>query len=226
MGEQNPPANDQLTEQNLAIRQGGRPEYKPTDDQRGSVRTMVEAGVAKTQIAAKLGISRVTLRKHFAEELSRTAFAAAAAELDFAAGPAPAKAAAPAGRPEFEATYRQREDVRLWKADDWSDDRFAAQLGIARTTLLKHFADELTHGADQVRTRNLRNLQRAADNGSVGACNALLRLTGLVPPGPPPAPPPEQDEVVPPEEKLGKKAQAKLAALTAEDDTSWQGLMQ
>lgn len=222
MGEQNPPATDQVSEQNSAVRTGGRPEYKPTDDQRAMVREMVAAGTTKTEIAAKLGISRVTLRKHFTEELARTAFAGPA-ELDFS-GSAPPPAA-PGGRPEFEPTYRHRDDVRLWKLDGWSDDRIAAALGIARNTLLKHFGEELTFGADQLRTRNLRNLQRAADNCNVSAINALLRLSGLEPPAPIPAQQPQQDEVAPPEEKLGKKAQAKLEALTADQDTTWHDLM-
>lgn len=222
MDEQNPPANDQVSEQNPAVRAGGRPEYKPTDEQRETVRALVAAGVPKTEIAAKLGISRVTLRKHFGGELTRTTFAAPA-QLDFA-GPAP-RAPIETGRPEFEPNYRQREDVKLWKADDWSDDRIATQLGIARNTLLKHFAQELTHGADLVRTRNLRNLQLAADKGSVAAINVLLRLSGTVPPAPTPAQQPQPDEVAAPEERLGKKAQAKLEALTADQDTSWHDLM-
>ena len=65
------------------------------------------------------------------------------------------------------ASAAHRQDVRLFKADNWSDDRIARRLGISRTTLLKHFAEELESGADQERQEALRLLKRAgASSGS------------------------------------------------------------
>lgn len=54
-----------MSEPNL----GGRPAFEPTDDQRKMVEAMSSVGIIQTQIAQVLGISDVTLRKHFREEL-------------------------------------------------------------------------------------------------------------------------------------------------------------
>lgn len=47
-----------------------RPEYKPTAAQRRQVAVLAAAKMSEEKIAAVLGISRPTLRKHFAEELT------------------------------------------------------------------------------------------------------------------------------------------------------------
>lgn len=122
------------------------------------------------------------------------------------------------GRPKYEPSLQDRNDVRLFKADGWTDDRIAARLGVSRNTLLKHFPVELTHGADAVRADVLRNLMRASKKGSVSASNKLLGLSNLQPPPPPPTAAPA---VAAPIEQLSKKAQAKLDAATAEKGTSW-----
>lgn len=50
-------------------KQRGRPPLKPTATQRQRVRIAAGAGVAHFEIAAALGVSQPTLRKHFAAEL-------------------------------------------------------------------------------------------------------------------------------------------------------------
>lgn len=55
--------------------QGGRPPYQPTLEQRQSVAQAAAGGWAHEQIAIGLGISRGTLEKHFAHELSQGAYA-------------------------------------------------------------------------------------------------------------------------------------------------------
>lgn len=220
MDENNPAPDSGVSEQAVRQRTGGRPEYKPTDEQRATVRRFVDDKVTRAAIAKALGISPVTLRKHFGAELGRPPLVAVdrQRDLDFDGPPAP-KTVPPPGRPEYEPTWREREDVRLFKADDWSDDRIARRLGISRNTLLKHFADELEDGADQVRAAVLRNLMRESNGGSVSASDRLMKLPGMVAPlerlPTPPADPPEADP------QLGKKEKANREALTAAQGTSW-----
>ena len=47
----------------------GRPAFAPTDKHRGQVEAMVVCGIPETEIAAALGISAPTLRKHFRTEI-------------------------------------------------------------------------------------------------------------------------------------------------------------
>lgn len=215
-----PPPVTGVSEQKERSRTGGRPEYKPTDEQRALVRSLVEDKTTKTAIAKAVGISRITLRKHFADELG-IVVESVEPSLALEGAHAPAKAIE-TGRPEFEPTYQQRNDVRLWAADDWAEERMARQLGISRNTLRKHFAAELEHGADIVRTEVLRDLKRASASGKVAASRELLtRLDEIAPPAAPKAP---VDET-PAAEPLGKKAQAKIDAVSAEQGTAWADLV-
>lgn len=72
-------------------------------------------------------------------------------------------------RPAFAATAEQRRDVVRLKAAGRSDERIAASLGIARNTLLVHFADELEHGGDIKLERLLEYAWRSARKGNAGA---------------------------------------------------------
>lgn len=228
MGEQDPPAGNDISARKGRTGQAGRPEYKPTNDQRAEVVRLVAEGKTKTEIAAVIGISRLTLRKHFAAELVVTK-APLQGALELGAAPtvpppeaAPPTQPTPAGRPEFEPTYRQRDEVRLWKVDGWSDDRIAQALGISRNTLLKHFGDELERGVDQVRTRVLKNLLRESDAGSVPASVHLLKLPGMLAPIQQ-LPPPELDEAAAP--APGKKEQANREARTAHEGNTWGSIL-
>src|SRR5579864_9440074 len=51
----------------------GRPSFHPTDEQRRMVRALSAAGNTQDQIAAVLGISSRTVRKHFRRDLDRAA---------------------------------------------------------------------------------------------------------------------------------------------------------
>lgn len=120
--------------QETPARPGGRPEYKPTDEQRALVRQFKAERKPIGAIAQAVGVSRNTLRKHFAEELKTAGQAPIEQQLELG-GAHQVEAPRAPGRPEFEPTQRQRDDVRLWAADDWSEERMAQQLGIARETL-------------------------------------------------------------------------------------------
>lgn len=52
-----------------AKKRGGRPAFAATDEQRYSVNLMAGIGIPQEDIAAAIGITRVTLRKHFRSEL-------------------------------------------------------------------------------------------------------------------------------------------------------------
>lgn len=226
MAKQNPARVSGVNEQNARSRAGGRPKYKPTDEQRSQVRELVAATPKLTQreIAAKIGVSPVTLRKAFAAELAEKVDQAGQLDFDSQQAPVAAESAVAApGRPEFEPTWRMREDVKLCKADNWSDERICRLLGIgSRTTLVKHFAAELEHGADLLRIKVLRGLDLAASKGSPGAAEKLLRLAGMVAPLSPVAP---SDDEAPPAPKLGKKEQANRDAHTAHVGTSWSEIL-
>ena len=62
-------------------KQRGRPPLKPTATQRQRVRIAAGAGVPHFEIAAALGISQPSLRKHFAAELHEGAALARVEEL-------------------------------------------------------------------------------------------------------------------------------------------------
>ncbi len=228
MGDQNPERVSAVSEQNQRSGRGGRPEYKPTDEQRSTVRRMAADKAKKAEIAAAICVTRATLRKHFKAELASSVDQAGQLDFNSQQATAASEAAAP-GRPPFEPTYRQREDVRLFKADDWSDDRIARRLGISRTTLREHFKEELADGADAVRAEVLRNLMQSSRKGNVAASNALLRMSGIAPPppspkDPPPSPPSPAAAPEPPKPvALGKKDQAKVDALNVPED--WAELM-
>src|SRR5215469_4481738 len=49
----------------------GKPPYRPTDQDRFMVERAVGLGITQERIAGLLGISKVTLEKHFREELER-----------------------------------------------------------------------------------------------------------------------------------------------------------
>lgn len=118
-------------------------------------------------------------------------------------------------RPAFKVTAAKRKSVELMKADGWSDERIAAQIGCSRPTLLKHFAFELEFGADKVRSEQLANLRRMSKR-NVAAAKALLARSDVTPP--PGAPP---DVKAP---KLGKKEELDAAAQAPPPD-EWGNLV-
>lgn len=48
---------------------GGRPPFKPTDEERYSVEIMASIGIPQDQISTAIGITKKTLQKHFRNEL-------------------------------------------------------------------------------------------------------------------------------------------------------------
>ena len=213
----------------------GRPRHKPDDVMRSCVVQLRAEGQSIAEIAAAVDLAPNTLRRYYAAELAtaparrradRQADRPADRQLDLAIeaeAPAPAIEPSLPGRPPYEPTQADREDVKLWAADSWPEDRMARQLGISRTTLRKYFEAEIEFGADQVRTQALRDLRRASRLGKVAASAKLLQLSGFVPPSAPTAAPLDRPDMV--DDRLGKKERAQIDARTAEAGTSWASLL-
>lgn len=112
-------------------------------------------------------------------------------------------------------------------------ENIAIALGISRTTLLKHFKEELTTGAHGRRSAVLQALERAALKGNVTACRAYLAYTSADLEAVLPkadrrsrkAPPPEQPAAEAKQEPLGKKAESQAAGLVAQVGTEWEDLL-
>jgi AcrR family transcriptional regulator len=99
----------------------------------------------------------------------------------------------------------------------------AAGLGIARNTLEKHYAEELTEGAYARRLDVLEALFRAATGAkpNVTAAKAYMAIAPKLPG--PPAPPEASDDDKP--EKLGKKERAQRDAASAGRGTGWEDIL-
>lgn len=70
------------------------------------------------------------------------------------------------GRPKFKPTAPQRNRVKLMRADGWSKERIARQIGVDADTLVKHFAEELEYGADQKRLELIEAAEKGAKKGN------------------------------------------------------------
>lgn len=123
-----------------------------------------------------------------------------------------------AGRPEFIPTAVQRRKVAIWSGGGMSHSEVATALGVARATLEKHFADELSAGACEKRGAVLMAQYKSALDGNVAAQKAYLAA------GEPRSaiPPAAGNEKPAP---MGKKAQADADAGTASHGTDWETLL-
>lgn len=132
----------------------------------------------------------------------------------------PANPARKRGRPAYAPTAAQRRQVSIAAGGGMSHVDIATALGIARDTLEKHFAVELSAGALGRRMEVLQALHAAAKKGSSSAARAYLQheATPAVPP------PPEQPQPTK-AEPVGKKAQAQADAVTAARGTDWDNLL-
>lgn len=123
------------------------------------------------------------------------------------------------GRPEYAPKASERRDVILYAACGMSEDDIARAIGVAPKTLRKHFAEEVATGWARKRAQNLKRLDAAAAKGNVSAQKYLDQRMGAAQPFV--SEPAAQSR--PP--KLGKKEVAQHAAITAEKDTEWAGLL-
>lgn len=128
------------------------------------------------------------------------------------------------GRPRFKPTKAQRNRVKLMKAAGWSNERIAAQIGVARNTLEKALAAELEFGADSKKLQVMENLEKASGKGNASASKQLLDMfdvaSTLRPDGGDlPAPQPER------EPRLGKKERLQREAENPDTTTEMGDLL-
>ena len=119
------------------------------------------------------------------------------------------------GRPLFKPTAAQQRRVSICAGGGMSHEEIAIGLGIAKMTLQKHFAYELSEGAYRRRQEIIEAMYKTAKKGNVAAQKAYVAL------GPHAAAPPQQNV----EKAQGKKEQAQSAAVTAQTGTEWADLL-
>jgi hypothetical protein len=101
-----------------------------------------------------------------------------------------------------------------------SHEEIALALGIARNTLEKHFAWELSFGAYLRRAEVLESMHAAAGKGNVTAQRAYLECDPTLA-----APPADAEVLAEKAPKRGKKEQATVDAVVAQKGTDWDGLL-
>jgi AcrR family transcriptional regulator len=112
------------------------------------------------------------------------------------------------GRPPYWPTKTTRDTVETAIAAGVSTSEIAAVLGISRTTLHSHFADELKNGRARKLVQALRMLDRAAKRGSVAAMKYLVNVYS------------QQAPV-----RLGKKERMAREAEAALADSPWADII-
>lgn len=133
------------------------------------------------------------------------------------------------GRPPYEPTDRDRNRIKLLLALGWSTERMANAIGVSPATVKRYFRAELKVRdamRDRLEMRRFEIAMEQANAGNVAALKELGRLvehSDLMRMGGHQAGRRKADEEKP--EKLGKKAEADLAARSAHEDTEWGSLL-
>lgn len=113
-----------------------RPEFVPTEEQKRQVEIVAGAGVTHEEIAIGIGISRPTLRKHFAQELTAGAYQRRAKVLDALYTMAAEKGNAAAARVYLthtpEAAAPPLEPIEPEKVPEGKKERAQAQAKVAQ----------------------------------------------------------------------------------------------
>jgi AcrR family transcriptional regulator len=211
----------------------GRAPFEPTDGQRATVREMAARGAEREAIAAAIGVSVPTLRKHFAAELadrmgSENLFTVADAEAPRQPAPARRKRAGAGGRKAWRPSDAERAKVRQWLALGMSPADVARRLGRTEPTVRRHFREEIATAQAVVEAELIDALMKSAKGGNVTAIRTALerlgqtKLAALEAELGKPAAPGRKE---PKPEPIGKKMQAQLDARTAAQGTEWDGLL-
>jgi hypothetical protein len=119
------------------------------------------------------------------------------------------------GRPAYEPSARDREQVKMMSAMGIPDYDIAKVIGLSGPTMRKYFAQELEVGHIQANAQVAQSLFRqATDKEKPSVAAAIFWLKARA----------GWSEAVKTEE--GKKEQQERLSRTAEDGTSWNGLLQ
>jgi hypothetical protein len=225
----------------LLKKKKGRKAFVPTDAQRADVARLVADRAHVDAIAAVIGISTPTLRKHFAAELGDTLsgganlFAAVEQRPPLAALPAPKTdgRGKGGGRPRFEPSREQRGRVMEMIAVGTMDEAAIARaIGVSAPVYRRAFRAEIAGGRQVKRAEVIEMLFRAGRKGSVPALTRLADMMDRADLGDlaekvrdgadADADRPQRARA---EDAVGKKLQAKLDASKELADGEWSGLL-
>lgn len=120
------------------------------------------------------------------------------------------------GRPAYEPTDKEREQVKMLAAFGTREDDICKLIGLSTPTLRKHFWQELELGHIEATSKVAQTLFRMAtdkDKPNVAACIFWMKVRAGWRETAPSAPAP------------GVKEQRDQDAKTAETGTSWEGLL-
>lgn len=132
------------------------------------------------------------------------------------------------GRPEFEPTPEQRDQVEISVYCGMTHAAIAASLRISTPTLRKHFEDELLYGHSRKEAEAFQLLFESARKGNVSAQKHVQRLGSMVAPAgaPQPSPTPDQQPPARKSDDPGKKEMLNAAARQPPAaDSKWSGLL-
>jgi len=190
----------------------GRRAFQPTDEQRQQVSEWRHARVAVAEIAQRLGITAVTLRKHFPTEGPTASGMPLLDGTRFDPAPPTPKPPPPAVDPDppsFRPTADQRKTVEILAAVRLPVEEIAARVNVTVPELEQHFIEELTRGPGKRNADVVLAVYRSAIGGNNSAQRLWLAITSL-----------ETDKERE-AEPTGKKIAAALAAKTAGIGTEW-----
>jgi predicted transcriptional regulator len=125
------------------------------------------------------------------------------------------------GRPAFKPTQLHRRKVEQYVCGGMSHDAIAKVLGVSDETLRKHFAAELSTGAERRRAEVIDLLFASARKGNVTAQKKLEEMSGRSVAEAAFTAPEAEDAKPAKVPKLGKKEVAAQDAETAGAGTAW-----
>jgi predicted transcriptional regulator len=194
----------------------GRSAFVVTDAARAAVADGAKAGWTVERIADAIGVSVVTLRKYFADDLKAEPDPGGLFDETLPVMPAPARLVRTkaGGRKAYKPSAEARAEVTLLVAASVPHKVIASRLGISLPTFGRAFREEITEAYAKERAALLLDMRKAARNGNVTAQHKLIeildqreleRVQDRLSPAKQPAPAKT--------ESLGKKAAADLAAM-------------
>jgi hypothetical protein len=177
------------------------PKFEPTDAQRHEVEALTRLRRPQTEIAKKLGIARSTLRRSFPSELRICEHTV--------------------GRPAWDPTPEEREDVTILAAAGFKQESIARRYGISAETLRFYCGEEFDNGYDLRKQDAVIAMYRKGigdkPTANVSGLDKFLKILNVLP-----QPMQSQQRKSP---APGKKEQALAEAVSGASGTSWDQLL-
>jgi AcrR family transcriptional regulator len=205
----------------------GRSAFVVTDAARAAVADGAKAGWTVERIADAIGVSVVTLRKYFADQLKAEPDPGGLFDETLPVMPAPAEPVRTkaGGRKAYKPSAEARAEVTLLVAASVPHKVIASRLGISLPTFGRAFREEITEAYAKERAALLLDMRKAARNGNVTAQHKLIEILDQREMGRlrEQVSQPDLEEV--PERAKGKKEAEAERAKAALDDPEWSGLL-